>query len=68
MNAKEIRHQLQAEGSRLISDWTHEDLVHVLQKSCAVTGGLSIFEIAECIAEVLKPEQYRALADKLNQI
>lgn len=65
MNGLDIRHQLQSEATKVMSDWTHEDLVQVLQRTRGEKGGLSLMEIAQCFSEVFFPEEIAMIKNNL---
>jgi hypothetical protein len=65
MNGLEMRHQLQNEGAKVMSDWTHQDLVHVLSRTQGEKGGLSLMEVAECMREVFTSEQLAMIKNNL---
>lgn len=59
--AKELREALQAEGARLMSDWTRQDLGRVLERTRSQEAGLALQEVAEVIQENLSPEEVESL-------
>lgn len=65
MNGLDIRHLLQSEAAKVMSDWTHEELLHVLNKTRSEKGGLSLMEVSDCLTMVFSPEEIAMIKNNL---